>query len=75
MMTQFIANHNLPFLAADHLSDIFPSMFPDSKITADFACKRTKTKSIMFDALDPHLKDPVINLCDESMKEVILSNF
>ena len=26
MMTQFIAMHNLPFLAADHLCDLFPSM-------------------------------------------------
>ena len=46
MMCQFLAMHNLPFLAADHLSDLFPAMFPDSKIAGDFACKRTKTKSM-----------------------------
>ena len=75
MMTQFIAMHNLPFLAADHLCVLFPSMFSDSKIAADFVCKRTKTKSIICDALDLPLKDPVISalrvgpfnlLCDES---------
>ena len=75
MMTQFIAMHNLPFQAADHLSDLFSSMFPDSKIAADFACKHTKTKAVICDALDPHLKKPVIDLvktspfnllCDES---------
>ena len=50
-------------------------MFPDSKIAADSSCKHTKTKSIICDALDPHLKDQVVespkstpfNLaCDES---------
>ena len=75
MMCQFLAMHNLPFLAADHLSDLFPAMFPDSKIAGDFACKRTKTKSIICGALDPHFKDPVVSslrvgpfnlLCDES---------
>ena len=30
MMAQFIAIHNLPFEAADHLSTLFPVMFPDS---------------------------------------------
>ena len=56
MMTQFIAMHNLPFEAADHLSTLFSAMFPDSKIATDFACKHTKTKVIICDALDPHLK-------------------
>ena len=75
MMTQFIAMHNIPVLAADHLSGLFPSMFPDSKIAADFACRHTKTKTIICDAMDPYLKDPVMSslrvspfnlLCDES---------
>ena len=74
-MTQFIAMHNLPFSAADHLSELLPSMFPDSKIAADFSCKRTKAKAIICDALKPYLKIPVIEylrtslfnlLCDES---------
>ena len=75
MMCQFIALHNLPFLAADHLSDLLPAMFPDSKIARDFACKRTKTKSMICGAIDPYLKDPIVSsvriypfnlLCDES---------
>ena len=75
MMAQFIALHNLPFQAADHLSDLVSSMFPDSRIAADFASKHTKTKSIICDGLDPYLKEPLINMlksapfnlmCDES---------
>ena len=75
MMAQFIAMHNLPFEAADHLSTLFPAMFPDSKIATNFACKHTKTRAIICDALDPHYKKPIIEtirehpfnlLCDES---------
>ena len=74
-LTQFIALHNLPFQAADHLSNLFPSIFPDSKIAADFSCQHTRTKAIICDALDPYIKEPIINLlqsspynllCDES---------
>ena len=75
MMCQFIAMHNLPFQAADHLTDLFPFMFADSRIASDYACKHTKAKAIICDALDPYLKKPVIDLwstspfnllCDES---------
>ena len=61
MMAQFIALHNLPFQAADHLSDLVSSMFPDSLIAADFSSKHTNTKSIICDALDPFLKEPIID--------------
>ena len=37
-MVNVIVMHNLSFQAADHLSDLFPSMFPDSAMAADFAC-------------------------------------
>ena len=50
-MIRFIAMHNLPFSAADHLSELLPSTFPDSKIAANFSCKRTKTTAIICDAL------------------------
>lgn len=75
MMVKFLVLHNLPFKAADHLSELLPVMFPDSAIAADFACKWTKTKAIVSDVLDPFMKKPVIEqlkvalyslLCDES---------
>ena len=75
MMSQFIAMHNLSFQTADHFSDLVSAMFPDSKIAAGFSCKHTKTKAIICDAIEPHLKKPVIDvaraspfnlLCDES---------
>ena len=75
MMSYFIAMHNLSFQSADHLSDLVSAIFPDSRIAARFSSKHTKTKSIICDAIDPHLKKPVVDrakissfnlLCDES---------
>lgn len=47
----FIAEHNLPFSVASHASDLFKSMFPDSKIAAEFKCKKTKTSAIIKNVL------------------------
>ena len=33
----FIAEHNIPFLAADHFNKLSKVMFPDSKIAQGFA--------------------------------------
>ena len=74
-MCNFIAQHNLSFSTADHLTDLLPKMFPDSKIVAGYACKRTKTTAIIGDALEPHFLRPVVDAtkslsfslpCDES---------
>ena len=62
IMSQFIAMHNLSFQTADHLSDLVSAMFPDSKIAAGFSCKHTKTKAIICDAIEPHLKKPVVDV-------------
>ena len=52
----FIAKHNIPFLASDHATRLFPNfkMFPDSKIANSFACGRTKTTAIAKGALAPN---------------------
>ena len=66
MLSQFIALHNLSFQTFDHLSDLLASIFPDSKIASSLSCKHTKCKSIICDALDPHLKKSMVechNLC------------
>lgn len=47
LMTHFIIEHNLPVSVADHMTHLFPKMFPDSKIANNFACKRTKTTHII----------------------------
>ena len=49
----FIAEHNLPFLLMDHLSELLSSVCPDSRIAANVQCKRTKTTCIIKNVLGP----------------------
>jgi hypothetical protein len=46
IFTNFVIMHNLPFSVADHITNIFPKMFPDSKIAKTYACKHTKTAAV-----------------------------
>ena len=64
--TTFIAEHNLPFLAADHFTKLCKSMFPDSKIADGFSCGRTKTTAIVKYALAPVFTAKVVNICRTS---------
>ena len=43
LMTQFIAELNLPLTSADTFMKIVKHMFPDSKVTQRFHCGRNKT--------------------------------
>ena len=45
--TNFFIQHNIPFAVVDHLSLTYQELFPDSKITRNFKCSRTKTPRIM----------------------------
>ena len=47
----FIAEHNIPFLAAEHFNKLCKVMFPDSKIAKGFSCGRTKTTALVKYAL------------------------
>ncbi|XP_064077740.1 uncharacterized protein LOC135195423 [Macrobrachium nipponense] len=42
LMLCFIAEHNLPFLLADHFTELCRNMFPDSEIAQSLHMKRTK---------------------------------
>lgn len=59
----FIAEHNMPFLAADHFTKLCKVMFPDSKIGEGFASGRTKTTAIVKYALAPAINTEVIRAC------------
>ena len=61
--TTFLAEHNIPFLAADHFNKLCKVMFPDSKIADNFASARTKTTAIIKYALAPTLNDDVVKFC------------
>ena len=55
MHTNFIVQHNLYFLTADHLSPMYSKMFPDLKIAKTFRCARTKTTAILNNAIFPSI--------------------
>ncbi|XP_069979655.1 uncharacterized protein [Penaeus vannamei] len=42
----FLAEHNLPFLVADHLLEFCKAMFPDSAIAQGLHMKRTKCTEV-----------------------------
>lgn len=42
----FIAEHNLPFLLANHMTDLCKAMFPDSAIANGLHMKRTKCTDV-----------------------------
>jgi len=39
LFTSFIAEHNLPFLVADHFTQLCKVMFTDSEIAQKFNCR------------------------------------
>ena len=60
---KFVAEHNLPFLVADHFSRLTKVMFPDSKIADVYSSARTKTSAIITHALAPAFREEVVQLC------------
>ena len=65
---KFVAEHNLPFLEADHFSRLTKVMFPDSKIYVAEACScaRTKTTAIITHTLASALREEVVSTCCSS---------
>ena len=46
LWTLYVVDNNMPFTSSDGFCDVVKTIFPDSKIAQDFACRRTKTTSI-----------------------------
>ena len=47
LFSGFIADHIFSITTADHARSLFKEMFPDSKISAKYKCKRTKTTHVL----------------------------
>lgn len=71
LFANFIAEHNLPFLLADHFTRLTSVMFPDSQIAKSFKSGHTKTTCIVNGALQPHFATPVEKLCQENPFSVL----
>ena len=71
------AEHNISFATNDHLTKLFPKMFPDDPVASGFKCGKTKSTYITkhgiavtnLENLQEKLKDKVFSLMiDESNK-------
>ena len=65
IMTTYITQHNIPIQAANHMTEMFHTMFPDSRIAKEFACKKTKTTCIINETAADNI---------DSLVEVLKSN-
>ena len=63
LFSNFVAEHNFPFVVADLFTQLHSKLFPDSKIASKFACKRTKCTQIIKRAIAPSLEDKVVQMC------------
>jgi len=72
LFSNFVAEHNLPFLVADHFTELVKVMFPDSDIAKKFKCKRTKTTHIVTEALAPCLDEKVSEQCKTNTFSILV---
>ena len=54
LWSKFIAMHNIPFQASDHVTKRLHCMFPDAEVAQKFSFGHTKTSAIIKEALGPH---------------------
>lgn len=64
-MAAFIAEHNVAFLATDHLVPLQKSMFPDSEIAKSVKCSRTKTAAIIKNVFGVQQREFVCTLLNQ----------
>ena len=63
LFANFVVEHNLPFMVADHFTHHAPVMFPGSKTAKAFSSAKMKTTCIVKDAMHPHFVQHVIEQC------------
>ncbi|KAF0688864.1 Uncharacterized protein FWK35_00037269, partial [Aphis craccivora] len=57
----FVAEHNLSFVATDHMTDMIKECFHDSEIAKNMAMKRTKTTAIVKNVIAKAHKEDLAN--------------
>ena len=63
LLAGYFAEHNVPFVHADHFSDLCRRAFPDSQIAAKIAMKKTKMWYVIQDGIAFHEKLTLDEIC------------
>lgn len=63
LFANMVAEHNLPFLLADHFTWVVKKMLLGSETAKKFACGRKKTTLIVKSAIAPELNEKVVDAC------------
>jgi hypothetical protein len=61
MLCAALAEHNIPFRAMDHISELMARCFHDSEIAKSINLKRTKSAAIIYKLMAPEFKDTILN--------------
>uniref|UniRef100_A0A2S2NB18 Uncharacterized protein n=1 Tax=Schizaphis graminum TaxID=13262 RepID=A0A2S2NB18_SCHGA len=69
-LSGFIAEHNIPLCAADHLPDLLKKCFPDSKILQGINMKRTKTSAIVKNVIGVTAKEELSDMLRTSKSNI-----
>ena len=68
----FVAEHNIPFQAIDHLTEVMRSAFPDSKIASEFTCKHTKVRSPVKNVLAKRFRADLVGKLKSTLFSIII---
>ncbi len=68
-MAAFLVEHNLPFQAMDHLSDLVTDIFRDS---APFHSKHTKSRAIVKHVFADHFRSGLLKQLKKSLFSIII---
>lgn len=67
-----MAENNIPLAFSNHLSQILPKLFPDSKIVQKYSAAATKTTCMINGAITPHFLRETVNIMKCSSNDTSL---
>lgn len=72
IISGFMAEHNMPFLQADHLVNVLKKAFADSDIAKDISLKKTKASYLLQHGIAWEERQKIVNICKENKFSLII---
>ena len=70
MVANFLFQHNIALLTADHITLLLKEGFPNSKITKKYASRRRKTVAMINKSFALHCLDYIVEHCESHLYSV-----